>query len=112
MTDLTVWPLADLDGQELHTLLVAADNDHRLTRPAQLLVRNESLRHRQVQVTTPGGAEANLTVPPASARPTLRHPFAQEPHDTVTGPVGPGLVTYLPSTRGLRVLAFTREEQD
>jgi hypothetical protein len=106
---LPVYHIDDLPDGDLGECLVAADNDHRLTAPALLLVRSEARQARTVCFVLPGGLEGSASIPPASVRPSLRHPFGQEPTDTVIGPLGAGPVTYLPSPRGLRVLAYTRE---
>lgn len=109
--ELQIWDMVALRAADLSEVLVRADNDHHLARPAFLMVRNESRRARQVQIRA-AGMEASASVPGASARPTPRHPFAQEPTDLVIGPVDAGPITYLPSTQGLRVVAYEyREEQ-
>lgn len=109
---LPVYAVDDLDAADLGDCLVRADNDHRLAQVAWLLVRNEGRQPRSIQAVLPGGKEASVTVPPATLLPSLRNPFGQAPIDTVIGPLGPGPVTYLPAPRGLRVLAFTREEPE
>jgi hypothetical protein len=109
--DLTIWPVAELAKlDDLAEALVRADNDHRLPGPALLMVRSDTTQPRSVQAISPGGEEVVLSVAPATLRATVKHPLGHAPHDTVIGPLGPGPVTYLPSTRGLRVVAFTYDE--
>jgi hypothetical protein len=109
---LRVWDLDYLAGlDDLTEPLVRADNDHHLDTPAMLLIRSETAAWRQVQVTTLTEGEAVVAIHPATRAPSVKHPLGRAPMDTVIGPVV-GLVTYLPSTRGLRVLAFTPPGKD
>jgi hypothetical protein len=110
--DLTVWAVDDLPADDLSEVLVAADNDHRLARPAWLLVRSSTCQARSLAMVTPGGAEASAPIFPAARQPSVKHPLGRAPRDTVIGPIGAGPITYLPATRGLRVLAFTQERND
>jgi hypothetical protein len=109
--DLTIWPVAELAKlDDLTEALARADNDHRLTATAMLLVRSDTARPRMVQAVSAEGEEVTLSVAPATLRATIKHPLGHAPQDTVIGPLGPGPVTYFPSTRGLRVVAFTYDE--
>jgi len=105
--DLTIWDVDELARRvDLGGVLVPADNDHRLTRVAMLLIRSETMSRRTVCMVSPSGCEAQVTVAPAVRQPSVKHPLGHAPSDTIIGPVGPGPITYLPSTRGLRVLAY------
>jgi hypothetical protein len=106
--DLVIWDVDELARREdLDGVLVRADYDHRLTRPAMLLVRSETTARRTICVTTPEGSEAAaVEIRPAVRTPSVKHPLGKAPMDSIIGPVGAGLITYLPSARGLRVLAY------
>ena len=108
--DLAVWPVGELAKvPDLDEVLVRADNDHRLPTEAMLLIRSTTIQPRRVQVVSTVGGEAEVSVSPATLRASVKYPLGHAPADTVIGPCGPGPVTYLPSTRGLRVVAYSIE---
>jgi hypothetical protein len=107
---LTVWPAETLGEMEsLEEALRQATDDDRLKRPAWLMIRSDTTARRTVCVTTVSGAEAYVHVKPAVRNPTIKHPLGHAPSDMVIGPVV-GMITYIPSTKGLRVLAFDQSE--
>ena len=108
MTYLPIWDVdvlaarVDLGPDVLKT----ATQDDRLRRPAMLLVRCETTAQRTVCVTlASSGEEAEISVRPATRTPSVKHPLGYAPADTVIGPVC-GSITWLPTARGLRVLAY------
>jgi hypothetical protein len=107
VTYLPIWDvdrLAKFDS--LAGCLRAATQDDRVRRPAYLLIRCETTAQRRVCVTTANGEqEATIHVQPAIRTPSIKHPLGHAPTDTVIGPVV-GMITYLPTAGGLRVLAY------
>lgn len=107
MTYLPIWDVDVLAARvDLGPdVLKAATDDDRLRRPAYLLVRCETTTRRTLCATTVSGEETYIVVTPAQRQPSLKHPLGCAPIDTVIGPVQ-GHITYLPTPRGLRVLAY------
>src|SRR5215471_6291 len=109
---LTIWPADQLDQLDsLADVLTRATDDDRVRHPCYLLVRSDTTAHRTVCVTSALGGETTIHVQPAARQSSVRHPLGHAPMDTVIGPVV-GSVSYLPTPRGLWVLAFENPGKD
>jgi len=112
MSFLTIWDAAQLDGLDsLADVLARASDDDRVRHPCYLLVRSDTTAARTVCVRSALGGETMIHVQPAARAPSVKHPLGHAPVDTIIGPVT-GSVSYLPSPRGLWVLAFENPGKD